>query len=154
VQLTGARGVVVEPGRAPVVGRVAMAALGWAALVVGCGADGPPAGPAIEPRLHALQTQVFAVSCALSQSCHAGPAPKEGLDLSASLWSRIVNRPSAQVPEQNLVVPGDPEASYLFEKVSRPTPARGVRMPNAGPPLDPATLGALRSWILDGARDD
>ncbi len=123
--------------------------------LAGCGSDPPPAeGPPIEPRLGRLQTEVFAPTCALSASCHGGSAPKEGLDLSASIWAHIVNRPSTQVPEQMLVVPGDPDASYLYEKVSRPMPAKGVRMPNTSPPLEDRALTALREWIRLGAHDD
>jgi hypothetical protein len=127
---------------------LALAALG------GCASGAPPPATVIEPRLGVLQVEVFATSCGLSASCHAGPTPKEGLDLTGSVWSKIVNRPAAQVPEQSLVVPGDPGASYLYEKVSRVLPSRGVRMPNASPPLDPAALTALRTWILEGAKDD
>jgi hypothetical protein len=121
----------------------------------GCAADAPPAeGPPIEPRLARLQAEVFAPTCALSASCHGGDAPKEGLDLSAAIWAHIVNRPASQVPEQMLVVPGDPDASYLYQKVTQPVPAKGVRMPNASPPLEARALSALREWIRLGARDD
>jgi hypothetical protein len=143
-------------------GRVARALrlLALAALAPACGSDAPAAGspaatgPPIEPRLSVLNEEIFVPSCALSKSCHFGSAPKEGLDLSGAIWSRIVNRPSAQLPERKLVVPGDPDASYLYEKVSRPMPARGVRMPNTSPPLEPRALDALRAWIAAGAKDD
>src|SRR5688572_1085558 len=80
----------------------------FVALTAGCGSDSdpPPPGPPIEPKLSRLQAEVFAPTCALSSSCHGGTAPKEGLDLSRGIWSQIVNRPSAQVAEQMLVVPG------------------------------------------------
>jgi hypothetical protein len=97
---------------------------------------------------------VFATSCALSASCHGGPTPKEGLDLTASAWARIVDRPSAQVPGRKLIEPGDPGASYLYEKVSQPMPTRGARMPYTSPPLEAPALAALREWIRNGARND
>jgi len=126
------------------------------ALAAGCGGASDPTveGPPIEPKLRHLKAEVFAPTCALSSSCHSGSAAKEGLDLSASIWSQIVNRPSAQVAEQMLVVPGDPDASYLYEKISRSMPAKGVRMPNASPPLETRALTAIREWIRAGARDD
>lgn len=51
------------------------------------------------------------------------------------------------------VVPGDPEASYLIEKLG-PDPSIGVQMPNNRPPLTADQMDLLRLWILDGAPDN
>lgn len=53
-----------------------------------------------------------------------------------------------------LVVPGDPEQSLLYLKVSMDKPPCGNRMPSLGPqgaPLDPAHVELIRAWIAGGA---
>ena len=49
------------------------------------------------------------------------------------------------------MVPGDPEASYLLERVTDPDPES--RMPPAehGPPLSAAEIDRLKRWIAQGA---
>jgi hypothetical protein len=130
-----------------------------ALLGAGCGGDKPAAdaSPSIEPKLSVIQSQVFGPTCALSASCHKGGAmegpPKENLDLGGSVWSRIVNKPSNKLPGRMLIVPGNPEASYLYEKIASNAPASGVRMPYQNPPLDPGIIAAVREWIRAGATD-
>lgn len=56
------------------------------------------------------------------------------------------------------VLPGDPDASFLYAKVAS-THDCGDRMPNAAfpfsfPPLPPDEVETIRSWIAAGARDD
>jgi hypothetical protein len=53
-----------------------------------------------------------------------------------------------------LVAPGDAAASYLVEKLTRPRPASGERMPQASAALEPGRIAAIRAWIAAGARDD
>ena len=48
------------------------------------------------------------------------------------------------------VVPGDPDASFLINKISG-SPDCGSNMPIAGPPVSQADIERIRSWILDGA---
>lgn len=48
------------------------------------------------------------------------------------------------------VVPGDPDASFLLEKLG-PSPRIGARMPNGRPPLAADELDLLRAWIAEGA---
>jgi hypothetical protein len=49
-----------------------------------------------------------------------------------------------------LVEPGDPDASFLVEKLESATPSCGSSMPPTGRLAQP-TLDAIRSWISDGA---
>ena len=51
------------------------------------------------------------------------------------------------------IVPGNPDASFLLEKLE-PSPRIGVRMPNTQPPLSDAQINLVRTWILEGAYDD
>jgi hypothetical protein len=48
------------------------------------------------------------------------------------------------------VTPGNPDASYLIQKLEG-TAATGGRMPLNGPPLPPETIAVIRQWIVDGA---
>ena len=73
-----------------------------------------------------------------------------GLSLVAPIHAAVVDVRSTEMPERLRVVPGDPEASYLFEKISSDHPAVGMRMP-PGQPLPADIIQAVRRWILDGA---
>jgi hypothetical protein len=55
---------------------------------------------------------------------------------------------------ETIVVPGDPCASLVVQKVSSAPPAGG-RMPSDGPPyLNPIEIGLLSDWIAEGAHDN
>lgn len=88
----------------------------------------------------------------LSTACHGGPFPSSGYDLRTfagmfgpGSWAR-----AARLCE---IVPGNPDASFLLEKLS-PSPRFGQRMPLGRQPLSDAELQLLRTWILEGARSD
>lgn len=53
---------------------------------------------------------------------------------------------------QPLIVPGDPDTSLFFLKLT--TPPCGGRMPLGGDPLTAEQLAMVRSWIEAGAQDD
>jgi hypothetical protein len=53
-----------------------------------------------------------------------------------------------------IVVPGDPCASLIVQKVSV-APPTGQRMPPSGPPfMTPTEIALLSDWIYEGARDN
>ena len=52
------------------------------------------------------------------------------------------------------VVPGEPEASLLVDKLANETPSCGARMPQGFMPLDAMELETVRSWITAGALND
>lgn len=62
----------------------------------------------------------------------------------------LVNAPSVEVPSLMRVQPGNPDASYLIQKLEG-TAAVGGRMPLNAPPLPQATIDVIRQWITDGA---
>jgi hypothetical protein len=49
------------------------------------------------------------------------------------------------------VVPGDPDGSFLIEKLTSDSPRAGVRMPQDRPPLDEVEIELIRTWIAEGA---
>ncbi len=63
----------------------------------------------------------------------------------------LVNVPSTQVPSVMRVVPGDPEHSYLYWKVTGDPRIDGGRMPLMAPPLGATDRELLRGWIEAGA---
>jgi len=130
-----------------------------ALLVAGCAgngegldANGRPltGGPApLVPELASIQQNVFTPICS---ACHAGAAAPLGFRLDASsAYAMLVNAPSVEVPSLLRVVPGNPDASYLIEKLEGHA-AVGGQMPLGQPPLPQATIDVIRQWITDGAQ--
>jgi len=87
------------------------------------------------------------------EACHGGGNPQRGLSLVSPTYANLVNKPATEVPGRMRVVPGDAEASYLYEKLTRPRPAMGTQMP-PGQPLDVDKVELVRAWIAAGAQDD
>jgi hypothetical protein len=104
--------------------------------------------------LSQLQSQIFGPTCSVS-GCHSGPTGNTlptGMNLTstANSFAALVNVPSLQMGSLNRVTPGDPDNSYLIQKLEG-TAAFGTRMPQGGPFLDQATIDMVRQWITDGA---
>jgi len=107
--------------------------------------------------LSSLEENYFQKSCALSASCHSGGQPAGGLDLSiGNSYDALVNVPGVFAPQKMLVVPGDPDNSFLVQKVEAPEPGEGTLMPlGATEPMDPdCRIKALRDWIAAGAENN
>jgi hypothetical protein len=64
----------------------------------------------------------------------------------------LINVRSVQNSNWTLVVPGDPEASLLFLKISESQPPVGETMPLFQPPLLNDEVELVRRWIEDGAQ--
>jgi hypothetical protein len=87
--------------------------------------------------------------------CHAGPTPAGGLNLSTDAYSALVNKPSTRKPGAILVVPGDPESSYLYQKLEGSPGIVGLRMPRNGPPfLTDGQIQVIERWIEEGAKNN
>src|SRR5947199_5053513 len=102
---------------------------------------------------------IFNRSCALP-SCHIGPVPAGGQDLTAGVaYSQSVNVPSTQEPRLKRVKPGDPANSYLVRKIQGGPNISGVMMPQGcpGAPLNgaqcltPDEIAAIVQWITECA---
>ncbi len=117
-------------------------------VLSGCG-GGPPT-------FSRVQSEVFNKSC-LFAGCHSGSAAAGSLNLDGPAFAKMVNvkaKGDPAVTDLTLVVPGDPTASYLYQKLSQPKPKAGAQMPNNGDPLDSARLQLVRDWIAAGAPND
>lgn len=105
----------------------------------------------LAPTLASIQANVFNPSCIV---CHSGASAPLGLRLdSTSSFSSLVAVPSRQNGSVLLVAPGDPERSYLIDKLEG-TAAEGEQMPLGGPPIPQASIDFVRQWISDGALPD
>ena len=70
----------------------------------------------------------------------------------AQTCAGLVDGPSHDAPGRVFVVPRDLEASYLLDKIDGAAGIVGDRMPPGGSGRVAITqIGALRSWIADGA---
>lgn len=102
--------------------------------------------------LPVLKRQNVAIGCTCHQPTEPNPIGVEqsGLDLSShAALMRGGNNSKA-----NLVIPGQPCDSVLWQKISAGPPF-GARMPFSGPPfLDDATRVLFADWIAEGAHDD
>lgn len=116
-------------------------------MLAACG-DSGGAEPAT---LSEIEAEVFAKSCTFG-ACHKGAAPAGMLNLESDTHKKLVGVMATGVSTP-LVVPGDPEGSYLFEKLTASIPANGDPMP-PGAPLSAAKIEMVRSWIEAGAADD
>lgn len=104
-------------------------------------------GPLIAT-LDSIQDNVFTPICTF---CHIGAAAPQGLRLDeGNSFSHLVGISSSEVPGILRVAPGDPDLSYLVQKLEG-TAAVGEQMPFGGPPLPQSTIDVIRQWIIDGA---
>jgi hypothetical protein len=108
-------------------------------------APGPPANSDFQE----IQSTIFTPICT---ACHVGANAPQGLRLdAANSYALLVNVASSESPGTMRVNPGNPDASYLVQKIEG-TAAVGVRMPANGPPyLSQAQIDLVRRWILAGA---
>ena len=112
----------------PLLGTVVAAAVGWGA-------------PAAEVDFLRDVQPVLAKRCF---SCH-GPDTHEG-------GLRLDRAEAATAPLDSggrAIVPGDPEASLILERITSSDP--DLRMPPEGPRLTAEQVSALRGWIAAGA---
>jgi hypothetical protein len=98
-----------------------------------------------------LVQTIFTENCV---TCHTRG---DDLNLSAGVaWADLVNQPAptAEACGGTLVVPGDPTASYLYQKLTNPNPCSGSQMPRTSlfpNPLPNCVTALISAWILEGA---
>jgi hypothetical protein len=95
-----------------------------------------------------IQANIFTPICT---KCHIGGGAPEGLRLdAANSYNLLVGVPSTEVPSLFRVKPGDPDNSYVIQKLENHA-AVGAQMPFGGPYLSTTTIGFIRQWISNGA---
>ena len=129
--------------------------------LVGCKAT--PAAPQLT-QFEAQLAPRLEQHCASEQGCH-GAEPAEEIDLDLrrpNAAKRLVGQPSEVRKGAVLVQPGNPEASFLLDKLNgRLAKGEGKKMPldaDTGAPLPEsaeqlALTEALTRWIKAGAKE-
>ena len=96
-----------------------------------------------------IQANIFTPICSV---CHVGGGAPQGLRLDAAdSYNLLVAVPSTEAPAILRVKPGDPDNSYIIQKLEGHA-AVGAQMPFGGPYLSAATIAFVREWITNGAQ--
>jgi hypothetical protein len=108
--------------------------------------------PPLSADFESIQENIFTPICSV---CHAGGSAPEGLRLdAANSYNLLVGVPSTEVPSLLRVMPGDPDNSYIIQKLEGHA-AVGAQMPFGCPTTQPclttSTIAFIRQWITDGA---
>ena len=136
---------------------IAIVTLALAACGAGSGEgldqNGQPLRPpltGLQPTLASIQDNILTVNCAVP-GCHGGAGAQQGLQLDPGFsYGNLYHVPSPRDPNLIRVVPGDPDASFIIQKLQG-TQTLGDRMPDGGPYLTTAEVNVIIQWIQDGA---
>jgi len=121
-------------------------------LLVGCA---PEAAPDSMPAatFATVRDQVFEPACA---GCHAGSSPAGDLVLGAGMdLDALLAQPANPVARESgwrLIVPGDPDGSFLVRKLDGPGLGEGAAMPSERQMLAEPWRELVEQWIADGAQ--
>jgi hypothetical protein len=145
----------------------------FAVVVVALALSGPAcdeklsdvAGPTpnLEPTLSSIQRDIFSASDSSGRAaciqCHTNigraPAVPGFILLEGQSYQSLVGRASVNKPGAVNVIAGDPENSYLIQKLEGRGGIVGLRMPRNGPPyLTDGQISIIRRWIELGAKND
>jgi mono/diheme cytochrome c family protein len=105
----------------------------------------PTASAAADPALQAAVKKIFDDACTMCHGKGGDPSDPGALDLESPLTG-LIGRKSV-VTDQVLVVPGNPDASYLLVKMLGTAGMKGELMPLGMGALEPAQIDAVRNWI-------
>ena len=122
---------------------------------IGSGGSGGSSGGSggsggVTADLQSIEANVFAPICA---QCHIGASAPQGLqlDTAAHSYQFLVGVASNEMPSVLRVKPGDPDSSYMYQKITGAPGIVGGQMPLGQTPLPAATIAAIRQWIVNGA---
>ena len=119
--------------------------------------------PNLEPTLSSIQREIFSASDSTGRAaciqCHTNvgrpPAVPGFLLTEGQSYQSLVGRASVNKPGAVNVIAGDPDGSYLIQKLERSAGIAGLRMPRNGPPyLTEGQISIIRRWIELGAKND
>ncbi len=113
----------------------------------GSGSGGTAAASGCKPDIDTIQKTVFVPQCATS-GCHGTTRALSPLDLqSPGVEARLVGARGIDCSSETLIVPGNPNASFLVRKLRDATPSCGSRMPRNGESLAAEDLACIEQWI-------
>jgi hypothetical protein len=105
---------------------------------------GPGSGTCM-PTASSVQNDVFKASCD-GAGCHGSQNPAVGLNLVDTSLDKLMGTSSALCIGWSLIVPGSPEKSFLYQKLTASMPACGEAMP-LGKHLSDASAQCVADWI-------
>jgi uncharacterized protein (TIGR03118 family) len=110
------------------------------------------APPPATVTLTQLQTDIFTPRCS---SCHTGGGASlpGSMNLSsvAATFAALVNVTSVENTARKRVLPGEPNNSYIVNKLEDNDIGATARMPLGGPFLTQPMIDQVRTWISEGA---
>jgi len=107
-----------------------------------------PINPPANSDFQEIQDTVFTPICT---QCHIGAGAPQGLRLdAANSYAMLVNVASNEVGSLLRVNPGNPDQSYIVQKIQG-TAAVGGRMPLGQAQLPQDRIDLIRGWIAAGA---
>jgi hypothetical protein len=146
--------ILAAPALSLSIASFALALGGCAGNGDGLDANGRPLTPGggvstpLSADFESIQENIFTPICSV---CHIGGSAPEGLRLdAANSYNLLVGVPSTEVPALMRVKPGDPDNSYIIQKLEGHA-AVGAQMPLGGPFLTTDTIAFIRQWITNGA---
>lgn len=119
--------------------------------------------PNLQPTLSSIQREIFSTADSAGRAacaqCHTNigrnPVVPGFLLIEGQSFNSLVNRASVNKPGAVIVIPGDPDSSYLIQKLEGRSGIVGLRMPRNGPPfLTEGQVAIIRRWIQLGAKND
>lgn len=137
-----------------------------AALVGACDeklSDIAGPSPNLEPTFSSIQREIFETTDAAGRAaciqCHSntgGRTPSGGMNLNHDVaYATLVGVASRGMPGATRVIAGDPEHSYIIEKLEGAPGIAGERMPRTGGPyLTEGQISIIKRWIETGAKND
>lgn len=122
-------------------------------FLYGCPAPLPPV-PVDAPVTYDTVSKAVFSSCS-TRSCHGAEGKRGGLQLTSDVaYAQLVGvaatHDAAAAKGKLRVKPGDPDASYLIQKLEGAAAGEGNRMPPQGQALPPETLALVRRWVAAG----
>ena len=116
--------------------------------------------PNLQPTFSSIQREIFNTTDRSGQqaciTCHVARGEAGFMSLVEGVsYGNLVGRPSTDKPGAIRVIPGDPDNSYLVQKLEGAPGIVGQRMPRTtGPFLTEGQVRIIRRWIELGAKND
>jgi hypothetical protein len=116
--------------------------------------------PDLQPTFSSIQREIFNTTDSSGRqaciTCHVAGGPAGFMPLTEGVsYGNLVGRTSGSKPGAVRVLPGDPDNSYLIQKLEGTPGIVGERMPRTGGPyLTSGQISIIRRWIELGANND
>jgi hypothetical protein len=103
-----------------------------------------------QPTLAADVLPIAQTNCAVAAACHQVDGTANGF------WHYYVNLPCEECTDvRELIAPGDPEHSYVIDKITGTNLCGGFgSMPKDSQLMEKSEIQTIYDWICAGAKDD